>query len=74
MYRINTFPLIHINIFHMLFNVLALVPLLERFEAGHGSLITLALFAGPLTTFPAGLYLLFERAIWRGNTSIFGAR
>ena len=34
-YRLNTFPLIHANLFHMLFDLAALVPLLERFEAGH---------------------------------------
>jgi membrane associated rhomboid family serine protease len=34
------------NIFHALFNVLALVPLLERFEAEHGTLLTGAIFIG----------------------------
>ena len=45
-YRTNTFPLIHAGFFHTLMNVLALVPLLERFEAEHGTLTTLALFMG----------------------------
>ncbi|KAL8942002.1 MAG: hypothetical protein Q9211_001576 [Gyalolechia sp. 1 TL-2023] len=46
MYRLNTYPLIHRGFFHALFNTLALVPLLERFEAEHGTLLTGAMFAG----------------------------
>lgn len=45
-YRTNTFPLIHINLFHMVVNVVALVPLLDRFECEHGTITTLALFFG----------------------------
>jgi membrane associated rhomboid family serine protease len=45
-YRINTFPLIHLNFFHMLFNVIALAPLLERFESEYGTLTSLAMFFG----------------------------
>lgn len=46
MYRLNTYPLVHQNFLHALFNVVALVPLLERFEAEHGTLLTGAMFAG----------------------------
>ncbi|KAI9723585.1 MAG: putative rhomboid protease [Candelaria pacifica] len=73
MYRLNTYPLIHVNLLHALLNSLALTPLLERFESEHGTLTTAALLAGPLSTLPAGLYLLFERGIWRGNNAIMGA-
>lgn len=45
-YRTNTFPLIHAGFFHTFFNLLALTPLLERFEAEHGTITTLALFMG----------------------------
>ena len=45
-YRLNTYPFIHLNFFHALMNVLALVPLLERFESEHGTLTSLALFFG----------------------------
>ena len=45
-YRLNTYPLVHIGFFHALLNALALVPLLERFEAEHGSLLSAALFFG----------------------------
>lgn len=45
-YRLNTFPLMHLGFFHLLCNVLALAPLLERFEAEFGTLITLSLFSG----------------------------
>lgn len=45
-YRTNTFPLVHAGFFHAFMNVLALTPLLERFEAEYGTLTTLALFLG----------------------------
>lgn len=45
-YRINTFPFIHLNAFHALMNVVALTPLLERFEHEHGTLTSVALFFG----------------------------
>ncbi|KAH0544004.1 hypothetical protein FGG08_001771 [Glutinoglossum americanum] len=45
-YRLNTYPLIHANFLHMFINCVALAPLLERFEAEHGTLMTLAMFAG----------------------------
>lgn len=45
-YRLNTYPVIHQGLFHALLNALALAPLLERFEAEHGTLTSLALFAG----------------------------
>lgn len=32
--------------FHALLNILALTPLLERFEAEHGTLTSVALFIG----------------------------
>ncbi|KAK2757690.1 putative rhomboid protease [Arachnomyces sp. PD_36] len=73
MYRLNTYPVIHKGLFHALVNALALAPLLERFEAEHGTLTSVALFAGPLSTFPAGLYLLFELGVLRGNTPVLGA-
>ena len=45
-YRLNTYPLIHRNFLHALFNTLALTPLLERFEAEHGTLLSGAMFVG----------------------------
>ncbi|KAL2072333.1 hypothetical protein VTL71DRAFT_11676 [Oculimacula yallundae] len=73
MYRTNTFPLIHAGFFHAFMNILALTPLLERFEAEHGTLTTLALFMGPLSTIPALLYTFFERGVLHMNTTILGA-
>ncbi|KAL8854045.1 MAG: hypothetical protein Q9221_001168 [Calogaya cf. arnoldii] len=73
MYRLNTYPLIHRNFLHAFFNTLALVPLLERFEAEHGTLLSGAMFGGPLSTLPAAVYLLVERGILRQNTAILGA-
>ena len=54
-YRLNTYPLLHRDIFHLLLNTLALVPLLERFESEHGTVVTFILFTGPFGTFPGGL-------------------
>ena len=45
-YRVNTFPLIHKSLLHAFFNILALTPLLERFETEFGTLTSLALFFG----------------------------
>jgi membrane associated rhomboid family serine protease len=45
-HRLNLFPLTHLNFFHMIFNLVAVAPLLERFEAEFGTLVTLALFTG----------------------------
>ncbi|KAG9229853.1 hypothetical protein BJ875DRAFT_473790 [Amylocarpus encephaloides] len=73
MYRTNTFPLVHNGIFHTFLNLFALTPLLERFEAEHGTLTTLALFAGPLSTIPALLYTFVERGLLHMNTAILGS-
>ncbi|KAF7563719.1 hypothetical protein G7046_g360 [Stylonectria norvegica] len=72
-YRLSTFPLIHLNVIHALLNLLALTPLMERFEAEYGTLTSLALFFGPLTTIPAVLYVIIERVIFRGNNAVMGA-
>lgn len=45
-YRLNAYPLIHLGFFHAFCNVLALSSLLERFEAEHGTLVTMLLFTG----------------------------
>lgn len=45
-YRLNTYPLLHLGFFHFILNIIALTPLLERFEADNGSLVTLLLFTG----------------------------
>ncbi|RYP80229.1 hypothetical protein DL769_002587 [Monosporascus sp. CRB-8-3] len=73
MYRLNTFPLIHLNFFHAFLNILALTPLMERFEAEFGTLTSLSLFFGPLTMIPAFMYIFVERIILRGNTWVVGA-
>jgi membrane associated rhomboid family serine protease len=45
-HRLNLFPLTHLNFLHMFFNLLAIAPLLERFEAEFGTIVTLSLFTG----------------------------
>ncbi|KAF2197664.1 hypothetical protein GQ43DRAFT_444046 [Delitschia confertaspora ATCC 74209] len=73
MYRLNTFPLMHINFLHMMFNVITLTPLLERFEAEFGTIPCLLLFTGPFGLLPGGLYVLLERFVLRSNTTVMGA-
>jgi membrane associated rhomboid family serine protease len=73
LYRLNTFPFVHLNLFHAFFNILALTPLLERFEMQNGTLTSLALFLGPFGTIPAVLYLFVEKYIFWGSTAIMGA-
>lgn len=74
MYRLNTFVFVHLSFWHMLINMLILVPLLERFEREFGTLTSVALFLGPLVTIPAVLYLVIEGMVFRGDTAVVGAR
>jgi membrane associated rhomboid family serine protease len=45
-HRLNTYPLLHNGLLHTLANLLALTPLLERFESEHGTLVTVIMFTG----------------------------
>ena len=73
MYRLNTFVFVHLGFFHMLFNLICIVPLMERFEAEFGTLVTFALFMGPLAQIPAGLYILIEYYVFGWDTVVVGA-
>jgi len=73
LYRLNTYPLLHKNVFHFLMNMIALTPLLERFEMENGTIVTLLLFTGPFGLLPGGLYTLIERFILRSNSAAIGA-
>lgn len=42
----NTYPFVHVNFIHVILNLVALTPLLERFEAEFGTLTSIALFIG----------------------------
>ncbi|KAK7520043.1 hypothetical protein IWZ03DRAFT_128159 [Phyllosticta citriasiana] len=72
-YRLNTYSFTHLGFFHLVINLLAITPLLERFESEHGTLVSFSLFSGPFATFPGVIYLLIERGILRGNTPVQGA-
>ncbi|KAF8458229.1 hypothetical protein BDZ91DRAFT_852200 [Kalaharituber pfeilii] len=72
LHRINTYPLVHLGLLHLLLNLATFVPLAERFEREIGSLKMGALLLGPLVTFPAILYLVVERGVFRGTTSVEG--
>jgi GPI-anchor transamidase subunit GAA1 len=74
MYRLNTFVFVHLGFWHMLFNIVILVPLLERFEREFGTLTSVALFLGPLATIPGAIYLIIEGMIFRRDTAVLGAR
>ncbi|KAH6872635.1 rhomboid protein 2 [Alternaria rosae] len=73
MHRLNLFPVLHWNFIHMIFNLVAVTPLIERFESEYGTLVTLALFTGPFGTIPGGVYTLLEKYVLRSNTSVMGA-
>ncbi|KAL9110130.1 MAG: hypothetical protein Q9227_005324 [Pyrenula ochraceoflavens] len=73
LHRLNTYPFIHAGLLHTLFNLFALTPLMDRFESEHGTLLTAALFSGPLATIPALLYVVFELYVLRGDTPVMGA-
>ncbi|KAK3677227.1 putative rhomboid protease [Recurvomyces mirabilis] len=73
LYRLNTYPLLHKNLLHFTLNSLALIPLLERFESEHGTIVTFILFSGPFGLLPGGLYTLLERYIFRLNGAAIGA-
>ncbi|KAK8181937.1 uncharacterized protein BKA78DRAFT_258810 [Phyllosticta capitalensis] len=72
-YRLNTYPITHLGFFHLIINLVAITPLLERFESEHGTLVSFSLFSGPFATLPGVIYLLIERGILRGNTPVQGA-
>lgn len=73
MYRLNTYPLIHVNLLQTVIDTCTLLPLLERFESEHGTLLTGALFLGPLSTLPGGLYILIDYYILRRDSATQGA-
>lgn len=73
MYRLNTYPLVHRGLIHMVIDTVCLVPLLERFESEWGTLNCLALWLGPLSTIPAALYIVVEKFVLRGNTAVLGS-
>ena len=73
LFQINAFPLIHTGVFHAVINIVALVPLMDRFETENGTLSSLILFFGPLSTIPAFLYVFVERLVLRGDTAVMGA-
>ena len=68
-HRINTYPLIHIGFFHAFFNVLALTPLLERFEAEHGTLLTGSFFMGRTSCFRLSFQTGYEKQRERQGNS-----
>jgi membrane associated rhomboid family serine protease len=72
-YRLNTYPLLHRSILHLLLNSITLIPLLERFEAEHGTVVTFILFTGPFGLLPGGLYTLLERYIFHSNGAAIGS-
>lgn len=73
MHKLNTYPLLHLGIFHFLINLVSITPLLERFEAENGTLITLLIFTGPFSTLPGLSYVFIERFVYHSNTAVQGA-
>ncbi|RMZ85408.1 hypothetical protein DV737_g800, partial [Chaetothyriales sp. CBS 132003] len=73
LYRLNTFAFIHLGFFHLFFNLVCLIPLLERFESEYGTLVTLALFMGPLAQIPAIIYIIINYSVLGWDTPVVGA-
>ncbi|QIX00162.1 hypothetical protein AMS68_005679 [Peltaster fructicola] len=71
--RLNTYTLIHSSFFHFALNVIALIPLLERFEVENGTLVTLIVFNGSFSLLPGALYTVIELFVIRQNTAVVGA-
>lgn len=71
--RLNTYPLLHRSIFHFLLNISALTPLLERFEAENGTVVTLIVFNGTFGLLPGVLYTAIELFVFHRNTAVIGA-
>ncbi|KAL2268126.1 hypothetical protein VTJ83DRAFT_2972 [Remersonia thermophila] len=71
--RTNTYPFLHMDVFHLIVNLIGVTPLLEKFERSYGTIPTVGLFIGPLSTLPAVLYVGLERYILHLNTWIVGA-
>ncbi|KAF2758261.1 hypothetical protein EJ05DRAFT_476516 [Pseudovirgaria hyperparasitica] len=73
LYRLNTYVFLHVGFFHAFFNLLALTPLLERFESENGTIVTIVLFTGPFGLLPGAIYILLERGILRGDVGVQGS-
>ncbi|SPQ25831.1 bc48dce1-70fc-44d4-9c6d-90a401e8039b [Thermothielavioides terrestris] len=73
LYRTNTYPLIHTDMFHLMVNLVSVTPMLDMFEREHGTLTTLALFIGPLSTLPALLYVGAEKYVLGLHSPVMGA-
>jgi len=71
-HRLNTFPFLHLGLFHMLVNIVAVIPLLDKFEQANGTITTVLLILGPFSTFPGILYTLLCKALHM-HTPIQGA-
>lgn len=72
-YRLNTYPLLHASALHLLLNAATLLPLLERFESEHGTIVTFILLTGSFGYIPGGLYTILERYVFRLNSSALGS-
>lgn len=59
-HRLTTYPFLHVGLLHAITNILALTPLLEKFETENGTLVTAVMFTGPFSSFPAILYTLIS--------------
>jgi len=71
-HRLTTYAFMHTSLLHLILDIVAIVPLLEKFESENGTLTTAVMFTGPFTTFPAILYLLLS-TILKPSTPVGGA-
>ncbi|KAG7284162.1 hypothetical protein NEMBOFW57_010523 [Staphylotrichum longicolle] len=60
MHRTNTYPFIHMDVIHLIINLLGVTPMLERFEAENGTLTSIALFFGPIRHHKTSPYVIIS--------------
>jgi membrane associated rhomboid family serine protease len=64
---LNTYPFLHIGLFHTIVNILALVTLLDKFEQTNGTITTVAMLLGR----KLHLYPLTSRDTWTNQYIAF---
>jgi len=73
LYRVNTYPIAHNSILHLVLNLLTLFPLLSGFEQRYGSVTTFSLLTGAFEIVPAIIYCVIEYILWRPDSATAGA-
>ncbi|ODQ56424.1 hypothetical protein SAICODRAFT_4604 [Saitoella complicata NRRL Y-17804] len=73
MHRMNTYPLVHLGILHLLLNMFPLVPLLSHFERQNGTLVTASIFFGMFEIIPTVFYVVTEYFMLGNDWAVAGS-